>query len=114
MAFATVHDRYSDEEIARYYQQGLWRDYTLFDALERQAAERGSKVFGTDATTSYTFGELRDAAVRLASGLAGRGVAAGDRVAVQLPSWAEFFVIATALSRIGAVLVPIMPIYRRD
>ncbi|MBX6390121.1 MAG: AMP-binding protein [Frankia sp.] len=114
MAFATVHDRYSEEEITRYYQQGLWRDYTLFDALERQVAERGDKVFGTDSTTSYTFTELRDTALRLATGLVRRGIAAGDRVAVQIPSWTDFFVIATALSRIGAILVPIMPIYRRD
>jgi cyclohexanecarboxylate-CoA ligase len=35
-------------------------------------------------------------------------------VAVQLPNWTEFVVLAAALSRIGAVLVPIMPIYRAD
>jgi cyclohexanecarboxylate-CoA ligase len=33
---------------------------------------------------------------------------------VQLPNWTEFPVIAAALSRIGAILVPIMPIYRED
>lgn len=114
MAFATVHDRYSDEEIARYYDQGLWDRYTLFDALTDQVALRGDKVFGTDSTTSVTFRELRDQALRLATGLAERGVGAGDRVAVQIPSWAEFFVISAALARLGAVIVPIMPIYRRD
>lgn len=114
MAFATVRDRYTDEQIARFYEQGLWSDYTLFDALERQVVERGDKVFGTDSTTSYTFRELRDEALRLAVGLVRRGVGAGDRVAVQIPSWTDFFVISAALARIGAVMVPIMPIYRRD
>jgi acyl-coenzyme A synthetase/AMP-(fatty) acid ligase len=114
MAFATVHDRYSDEEIASYHAEGLWTGETLFGALERQVGERGGKVFGTDSTTSYTFTELRDAALRLATGLVRLGIGAGDRVAIQIPSWTDFFVIATAISRIGAVIVPIMPIYRRD
>jgi len=114
MAFATVRDRYTEEQISRYYEQGLWCDYTLFDALEKQVAERGDKVFGTDSTKSYTFRELRDSALRLAAGLVRRGVHAGDRVAVQIPSWTDFFVISAALARIGAIIVPIMPIYRRD
>lgn len=114
MTFATVRDRYSDEEIASYYADGLWCDYTLFDALEQQAAQQGDKVFGTDSTTSYTFTELRDAALRLAAGLVRRGIGPGDRVAVQIPSWTDFFVIAAAIMRIGAIIVPIMPIYRRD
>ncbi|MGH8994563.1 MAG: AMP-binding protein [Acidimicrobiales bacterium] len=114
MALATVHDRYSDEEIARYYDQGLWADDTLFSVIEDQVRVRGEKVFGTDATTTLTFQELRDQALSLAVGLRRRGVNAGDRVAVQIPSWTEFFVIAAAVSRIGAIIVPIMPIYRRD
>jgi hypothetical protein len=114
MAFATVHDRYSAEEIARYYEQGLWQDHTLFDAVREQADAQPDKVFGTDSTTSVTFAELRDQALELALGLVRRGVGAGDRVAVQIPSWTEFFVISAALARIGAVVVPIMPIYRRD
>jgi len=31
-----------------------------------------------------------------------------------MPSWAEFTQISLALTRIGAIMVPIMPIYRRD
>jgi cyclohexanecarboxylate-CoA ligase len=111
---ATVRDRYSDEQIRYYYREGLWRDYSLFDMVEQQAAQRGDKVFGTDSTTSLTFAELRTAALRLAVGLRRQGIERGDRVAVQIPNWTEFFVISAALSRIGAVLVPIMPIYRKD
>lgn len=114
MPLATVHDRYSPEEIARYHEQGLWTEDTLFTALEAQVAVRGDKVFGTDSTTSITYREIRDRAVALAGGLRGRGIGRGDRVAVQIPSWTEFFVIAAALSRLGAIVVPIMPIYRRD
>ena len=114
MTLATVHDRYSDEEIARFYAQGLWTRDTLHSALEEQVGLRGDKVFGTDTTTSLTFRDVHEQSLALAVGLRRRGIGPGDRVAVQIPSWTEFFVIATALSRIGAVIVPIMPIYRRD
>jgi acyl-CoA synthetase (AMP-forming)/AMP-acid ligase II len=114
MALATVHDRYTDEEVARFYDQGLWRDHTLFDAVREQAQAQPDKVFGTDSTTSVTYAELHDRALELALGLVRRGIGAGDRVSVQIPSWTDFFVIAAAVARIGAVIVPIMPIYRRD
>ena len=114
MGFATVRDRYREADIARYYEQGLWTDDTLFGLLERQVQERPDKVFGTDSTTSVTFTEIRDRALALAVGLRRRGIGPGDRVVVQMPSWTEFFVIAAALARIGAVIVPVMPIYRRD
>ena len=114
MALATVHDRYSDEEISRFYEQGLWQDYTLFAAVRNGAEAQPEKVFGTDSTTSVTYAELRDRALELALGLVRRGIGVGDRVAVQIPSWTEFFVISAAVARIGAVIVPIMPIYRRD
>lgn len=114
MALATVRDRYSQREIATYYEQGLWTEETLFSALVEQVSARGDKVFGTDSTTSLTFRDLHDRALALAVGLRHRGIERGDRVAAQIPSWTEFFVITAAVARIGAVLVPIMPIYRRD
>ena len=114
MALATVHDRYTEEEMQRFYAEGLWRRDTYFSTAAAQAAERGDKVFVFDSTTSYTYRELHDQALRLAVGLRRLGVERGDRVAVQIPNWAEFAVITLAISRAGAITVPIMPIYRQD
>jgi cyclohexanecarboxylate-CoA ligase len=50
----------------------------------------------------------------LAAGLHRLGLRRGDRVVVQLPNWTEFPLVAAALSRIGAILVPVMPIYRAN
>jgi cyclohexanecarboxylate-CoA ligase len=50
----------------------------------------------------------------LAVGLHRQGLRRGDTAAVQLPNWVEFIQVLTALSRLGAIMVPIMPIYRRD
>ena len=114
MAFATVHDRYSEADIASFYADGLWRPETFFEVAGQQADRQPDKVFVTDGTTSLTFSELHDSALALAAGLHRLGIGAGDRVSVQMPSWAEFTQISLALTRIGAIMVPIMPIYRRD
>lgn len=114
MTFATVSDRYTEGEIAEFYATGQWQKETLFELLETQVDAQSDRVFLTDDTTALTFGELRDRALGLAVGLKRLGVERGDRVSVQIPNWTEFGVIAVALSRIGAVIVPIMPIYRRD
>lgn len=114
MPMATVHDRYTREQIDSYYADGVWRGHGFSGALDQQVKARPDKVFVTDSTTSYTFRELRDAALALAVALTRLGVRPGDRVAVQLPNWSEFMVITAAVSRIGAVLVPVMPIHRRD
>ena len=114
MTFARVTDRYSAEEIEQFYATGAWRRETFFQLLEEQAELRPDKVFLTDDTSSVTFCELRDGALRLAAGLRRAGISPGDRVCVQIPNWVEFGQIALALSRIGAIMVPIMPIYRLD
>lgn len=112
MTFATVSDRYTPEQVQRYYGDRLWRDTTLFTEVEAQAAVRGEKVAFTDATTSLTYAGLRDQALSLAVGLHRRGLRRGDRVVAQVPNWTEFVVLVTAVSRLGAVTVPVMPIYR--
>ena len=110
----TVGDRYTDAESARFYASGHWRSETLIDVVDARAAERPDTVFATDATTSLTFGALRDRAYRMAAGLARSGVGHGDRVVVQLPNWTDFIVAVTAIARCGAIVVPVMSIYRAE
>ncbi|MGC4938488.1 AMP-binding protein [Kribbella sp. DT2] len=113
-ATKTVHDRYSDEQIAAYYASGFWQP-TSFSAVAReQAAARPDQIFVFDSTTSLTYAQFHDTALRLAVGLRRAGLRAGDRLAVQLPNWTEFPVVAAAASRIGVIVVPIMTIYRGD
>jgi acyl-coenzyme A synthetase/AMP-(fatty) acid ligase len=107
-------DRYSPEEIDRYYGAGLWSTETFHDLLVRHVRENPDKVFVTDGTRSLTFRELFDAGQRLAVGLHRRGLRRGDTAAVQLPNWVEFVQVLAALSRLGVIMVPIMPIYRHE
>jgi cyclohexanecarboxylate-CoA ligase len=107
-------DRYSPQEIDRYYGAGLWSTETFHDLLMRRIEDDPDKVFATDGTRSLTFRELFDGAQRLAVGLHRRGLRRGDTAAVQLPNWVEFIQVLAALSRLGVIMVPIMPIYRRE
>lgn len=109
---ASIRDRYTEDEITSYYDAGLWQTSSLFEIASAQADAGPDKTFIFDSSTGYTFAELRDRALRLAAGLRRAGVGRGDRVVVQLPNWAEFAVIAIAIARAGAVIVPVMPIYR--
>jgi len=107
-------DHYSRQEIDDYYGAGRWSTDTFHDLLVRRVEDNPDKVFATDGTRSLTFRQLFDGAQRLAVGLHRQGWRAGDTVAVQLPSWVEFMQALAALSRIGVIAVPIMPIYRRE
>jgi len=107
-------DHYSRQEIDDYYGAGLWSADTFHDLLVQRVENNPDKVFATDGTRSLTFRQLFDGAQRLAVGLHRQGWRAGDTAAVQLPSWVEFVQVLAALSRLGVIVVPIMPIYRRE
>ena len=107
-------DRYSAETIAAFRAAGHWRGGSLAERLEYWAGLHGDRVAATDGYSTLTWRDLHGQAYRLAARLRELGVAAGDRVQVQLPSWNEFVVVYAALARLGAVLVPTMPIYRWD
>ncbi|PPJ23731.1 cyclohexanecarboxylate-CoA ligase [Nocardia nova] len=106
--------RYTPEQIEEFYASGQWADVNFTELLRERAETYPDKVFVTDGVYALTFAELYTTSQRLALGLHRRGLRAGDRVAVQLPNWAAFVVVAAAIARLGAVMVPVMPIYRKD
>lgn len=110
----TVHQVYDQATIDRFYAAGTWTDATLGATLDEQASRDPGRVLLDDDTQSLTLGDLARAARDLAGALAASGIGRGDRISVQIPNWTEFAVVVTAAGYLGAVVVPIMPIYRRD
>ena len=98
--------------------QGLWYDRTINDDLDACVAGYPDKValtavqVETGAVRRFTYHELATMADRIAIGLARLGVVRNDVVALQLPNWWEFTLTYLACSRIGAVLNPLMHIFR--
>jgi cyclohexanecarboxylate-CoA ligase len=107
-----VTDRYGQHDMARFRREGFWEDKVLSDYLDRTATERPDELCVADTEISYTFSQARERALRLAGGLAQAGVGPGDRVVVQLPNVADAVIAVYAIGRLGAVLVPQMPIFR--
>jgi acyl-CoA synthetase (AMP-forming)/AMP-acid ligase II len=105
---------YTSEQVEQYYAAGDWQDEVLYDLVKTRAAAHPDRTYVSDGTLTLSYAELRADAVRLAAGLKGLGVGKGDRVVVQMPNWSEFATIVVALSRLGAILVPTMPIFRHD
>ncbi|WP_299572346.1 AMP-binding protein [uncultured Williamsia sp.] len=81
----------------------------LVDAADRTP---DAVVLTDDHGRGLTCGELRDLAEATARWLADLGVAPGSTVSWQLPTCLETMVVMTALTRIGAVQNPILPIWR--
>ena len=63
-------------------------------------------------TEHYTFAALHDRVRAAATDLAARGVRPGDRVVAQLPNRIELLVVIQAAWQLGAVAVPLLPMYR--
>jgi fatty-acyl-CoA synthase len=76
--------------------------------LITEETENGEREF------TLTFGELHAAGQRCAEELARRGVPAGGRVALMLPTSRAFFVSYAGILLAGAIPVPIYPPFRAD
>ncbi|MFD3744898.1 AMP-binding protein [Nocardia sp. NPDC058633] len=61
---------------------------------------------------SWTYREAAAAIDALATGLAERGIVAGDRVGIWAPNCAEWYLVQYATAATGAILVNINPAYR--
>ena len=103
---------------ARMIAQGLWHDRTINDDLDACVAACPDKLALTayrveaDDVRRFTYRELAQMADRVAVGLSRLGVQKNDIVACQLPNWWQFTVTYLACSRIGAVINPLMHIFR--
>ncbi|MGO8947518.1 MAG: o-succinylbenzoate--CoA ligase [Ktedonobacterales bacterium] len=79
----------------------------LPDWLMRAASRYPRRIAIEDGHRSWTFAELDNRATHLAVQLRARGVAAGDRVALLASNGLVYGVVVHALTRAGAVLVPL-------
>ncbi|MCW2576279.1 MAG: AMP-dependent synthetase and ligase [Modestobacter sp.] len=109
MSFETI---LTAEQVERYTAEGLWTGRLITDFLDEVAAADPDKLAAIDARGRTTYGELKRLSDRAALGLLELGVRPGDVVSFQLPNWTEFLVLHFALTRIGAVNNPLIPIYR--
>ena len=98
--------------------KGWWFDRTINHELDACVAAHPDKIALTAVRSEsgevrrFTYRELATLADRIAVGLARLGVGRNDVVSMQLPNWWQFSLMYLACSRIGAVLNPLMHIFR--
>ena len=86
---------------------------SLWELIGRRVSETPDAMLGIDEDgRTLTYAEYRDAAERAAAGQSELGIGEGTPVSWALPTWLESLVLVGALSRLGAVQNPILPIYR--
>ena len=87
---------------------------SLWELIDERADKSPDLRMARDGSgRTLTYGQYRAWCMRAAAGLAARGITEGTRVSWVLPSRMEAMVLAGALSRLGAVQNPILPIYRQ-
>jgi len=86
---------------------------SLWELIERRAEASPDRVMLIDeAGRELTFGALPERAERVAAGFHALGIGVEAPVAWQLPTWIESYVLVAGLARLGAVQIPMLPLYR--
>jgi acyl-CoA synthetase (AMP-forming)/AMP-acid ligase II len=86
---------------------------SLWELIEGRAAATPHALFAVDeADRELDFAGYRAAALRVAAALQARGIGPDSVVTWVLPTHVEAMVLAAALSRLGAIQNPVLPIYR--
>lgn len=85
----------------------------FWQIVDERALRTPDRVLGVDDHgNTLTCVDYRDRSLAVAAGLAEMGIGTDTRVSWQLPTNFDALVLTAALSRLGAVQNPIIPIYR--
>ena len=92
--------------------KGVWPNRTILDYLNDAIVKHPDKMAIIDKKSRFTYKQLGKLVDRIALGLLHIGLGKGDVVSFQLPNWNEFIILHYAVTRIGAISNPLIPIYR--
>jgi non-ribosomal peptide synthetase component E (peptide arylation enzyme) len=109
-AIGSVKDRQS----AMAQRFPTWQARTLDQMLDAAAAEFPTRPYLITDKQTWTYSDIKAWSERLAAGLLAAGVQTGDHVAMLMANHPEFVAVKFAISRVGAVAVPINFLNRRD
>lgn len=87
---------------------------TLVDELRAAARERPQHPFVLFKGACLSYAQVDRASDELAVGLAELGVQRGDRVGLLLPNCPQFLLAQFAAWKLGAIVVPLNPLYAGD
>ncbi|AZZ45738.1 cyclohexanecarboxylate-CoA ligase [Pseudomonadaceae bacterium SI-3] len=106
------------ERRASMIETGAWNDMIITDYLDQAVSSSADAPaliayrVNQNVRCAFSYAEIDHVVRRIAAGLAALGVSKGAVVSCQLPNWWEMTALHLACVRIGAVLNPLMPIFR--
>lgn len=84
---------------------------SIFDSFSEKVAANPRKTAVVYLGTRFTYERLSEMAERFAGSLAELGLSKGDRIVMYIPNCVQFVVAWLGIQRLGAIAVPITPIY---
>ena len=82
--------------------------FTRFDQMCDRFPDKSAVIY---LGQGFSYARLRDLSKRFAAALLDLGVKKGDRVMIYIPNCIQFVIAFLGIQRIGAVIVPVSPIY---
>jgi len=84
---------------------------SIYDKFAETAERRGNHTAVYYLGTQYSYNRIRTLADRFASGLTDMGITTGQKVMLYIPNSIHWVVSWLGIQKIGAIAVPITPIY---
>lgn len=106
----TVSDR--QQALLKLYP--AWNPITLHEMLDLTASRFPNRPLVMTDEKTWSYQEIQKWSAHIAAGLIESGVKPGDHVALLMGNFPEFVAVKFAISRAGAVAVPINFLNRRD
>ncbi|MGQ4807983.1 Medium-chain fatty-acid--CoA ligase [Candidatus Entotheonellaceae bacterium PAL068K] len=104
---------FAPDVIQQYTRSGPWPSKTICTYLDAAIQRHPEKTAIVDPFGRLSYAELGRLSDRLALAFLNLGIDTGDVVSFQLPNWNQFVIVQYALSRLGVVSNPLIPIYRQ-
>jgi long-chain acyl-CoA synthetase len=82
--------------------------FTRFDLMSKRYPDRTAVIYIGE---KFSYADLKDLSERFAGSLSDLGVKKGDRVMVYLSNCVQWIISFLGIQKIGAVIVPVSPIY---
>ena len=104
----------ADRQAALVKRFPVWSSRTLDQMLDAAVSEFADRPFIITDIRQWTYRDVKDESELLARGLLGLGVQARERIAMVIANLPEFVTLKYAISRIGAIAVPVNFLNKRD
>ena len=82
--------------------------FTRFDHMSRIYPDQTAVIYLGER---FSYRRLQDLSQRFAGALGGLGVTKGDRVMIYISNCVQWVIAFLGIQRLGAVIVPVSPIY---